>query len=157
MEGRDMRIIIEIDDGEATVTARRGTTGAESPLPAADAQGTPLPSTPPEEVLATAEALGAQDAGPAPAVGGAATTAAQAGTTEATSPQAAALGDRDAGPVPAIAEQAPGVPPLPLAAPGPHAPVAGRGDDSPAGAAPGIPLEPPPAVRTEDDTPEGDR
>jgi hypothetical protein len=72
------------------------------------------------------------------------------------SPQAAPLEDRDAGLVPIVAQPIISVSPLPLAAPGPDALVAGRVDDLSAGVAlGGIPLEPQPAVITEDDTIEG--
>jgi hypothetical protein len=151
--------IIDSDGGEATVSTQTGATEAGSPqAPAEQAtaeQATPGHLTPPDEVLAAAAALGAEDAGPAPAVGEAALTTAQRGATEAALPQAAALGDRDAGAMmPAVAEPTPGVPPLPLVAPGLGAPVASPGDDLAAGAAPGIPIEPPPDVRTDGDTTE---
>jgi hypothetical protein len=146
--------IIDSDGGEASVTTRTGATEAGSPQAPAE-QATPGHLTPPDEVLAAAAALGAEDAGPAPAVGEAALTTAQSGATEATFPQAAALGDRDAGAMmPAVAEPTPGVPPLPLVAPGLGAPVAAPGDDLDAGAAPGIPIEPPPDIRTDGDTTE---
>lgn len=129
-----MRITIEIDGAETTVRiTQRGGTEAASPRTAA---------------------LEAQAAGPAPPVGEAAVMT-QIDGMEATSPQAATLGDRDAGPVPTAAEPTTGgVPPLPLAAPGSAPGAPGPGDLS-AGAAAGAPLEPPPAVRTEDDTTEG--
>ncbi len=147
-----MRIIIDIDGGAASVTTRTGATEAESPQAPAE-QATPGPLTPPDEVLAEAATFGAEDAGPAPAVGEAAPTTAQRGATETALPQAAALGDQDAGAMmPAVAEPTPGVPPLPLVAPGLGAPVAAPGDDLTAGAAPGIPIEPQPDVRIEGDT-----
>ena len=151
--------IIDSDGGEASVSTRTGATEAGSPQAPADQataeQATPGHLTPPDEVLAAAAVLGAEDAGPAPAVGEAALTTAQRGATEATFPQAAALGDRDAGAMmPAVAEPTPGVPPLPLVAPGLGAPVAAPGDDLDAGAAPGIPVEPPPDIRTDGDTTE---
>lgn len=151
--------IIDSDGGESSGTTRTGTTEAQSPqAPAEQAsaeQATPGRLTPPDEVLAEAATLGAEDAGPAPAVGEAALTTAQRGAMEATLPQAAALGDRDAGAMmPAVAEPTPGEPPLPLVAPGLGAPVAAPGDDLAAGAAPGIPSEPPPDVITGGDTTE---
>ena len=147
-----MRIVIEeIDGGQAPVTITRGddTNAVSTEEAARTAQRSDAEAVSPQD--ATVEA---RDAGPAPAVGEAATTV-RGGGTEAAAPQAAALGDRDAGPVSVVAESTPGVPPLPLTAPGPDAPVAGRVDDLSAGAAPGIPLEPPPAIRSADDATEG--
>jgi hypothetical protein len=154
-----MRIIIDIEGGVASVSTRTDAAGAGTPQPPGDQataeQATPGRSTPPDEVLAAAAALGAEDAGPAPVVGEAALTTAQSGATEAAFPQAATLGDLDAGALgPAVAEPTPGVPPLPLVAPGFGAAVAAPGDDLAAGAAPGIPVEPPPDIKTDSDTSE---
>jgi hypothetical protein len=147
-----MHIVIETDGAKATVKiAQRDDAGTVEggEVTATTTQGGNTETASPQ-----AATLEARDAGPAPAVGEAATTAQGSGTE---TPQAAALGDRDAGPVPTIAELTPGVPPLPLATPGPDAPATGSGGELSAGAAPGIPLEPPPVVRNEDDATEGDQ
>jgi hypothetical protein len=55
-EGDEMRVVIEIHDGEVT---------AAMPQPRIAAAATGLP-TPPPEILAAAAAVGAMNAGPAP-------------------------------------------------------------------------------------------
>ncbi len=79
----------------------------------------------------------------------------QQSDTGAASPQAAALETYETGSVASFAELISGMPPLPTAAPGPHALVANWGDGLFAGAAPGTLLKAPPAITIEDDTTEG--
>ena len=105
-----MRIVIEIDGLEATATTTpRAATGEGSPGGATSGATGMAP-----ESLRAAATLGAQDAGPAPAIFGAA-------------------GGMTGG-------MAAAVPPLPYTGAGPEVPTAGAGDLS-AGTAPGAEAE----------------
>jgi hypothetical protein len=76
----------------------------------------------------------------APQASGAPTMTPTAATQSAELRAEARIGAQNAGPAPTAAMQAPGAPPLPFAALGPAAPLAGASDMA-AGAAPGPPPE----------------